>query len=292
MITNLQIGSYGRLGNQLFQFATAFNLSKKLNTELWISQESECHTVTGRFNPVINGYDTYSNDLFKLFNLTHTKKIHKYLIEREIKTTYRENHRVCFYPEVFELPDNTNLSGYFQGKDYVDLYENELRCELKLNNIYFDYGYNQISELKKNYDKVFSLHVRRGDSLPDNHSIYAELSLDNYYKKIILENVNSNDIILVFSDDIDWCKEHFNDSKIKFIDNRNSEKNHLKDFSLMSMCDVNIMSVSTYSWWTCWLNPLEKNKTVIMPDKWWGWQLSDFCEDIYRYDKWIRYKNV
>lgn len=291
MITNLQIGRYGRLGNQLFQFGTAFNLSKKLNTEIWISQESEHQRMSGRFNPVINGYDTYTNDLFRLFKMESTKKLPQSVIEKEVKNYYKESDRVCFYPEVFDLPDGTNLHGYFQAKQYLDLYGTELRQELQFNDIYFDYGAEFISELKKDSEKIFSLHIRRGDSLPDNFAIYAKLSIENYYFKIIKEQVGVNDKILVFSDDIDWCKQTFRDERIIFIDNRPDVLGHLKDFALMSMCDVNIMSVSTYSWWSCWLNPLGTDKKVIMPKVWWGWQLRDFCEEIYRYDKWIEYDN-
>ena len=69
MITNINIGKYGRLGNQLYQYAAAFSLSKKLNTELWLPEESENYNTYGRHNPVINGPDIYSNDLFRLFDL-------------------------------------------------------------------------------------------------------------------------------------------------------------------------------------------------------------------------------
>ena len=65
----------------------------------------------------------------------------------------------------------------------------------------------------------------------------------------------------------------------------------MNDFVLMSMCDVNIMAVSTFSWWSSWINPLEKEKKVFMPNKWWGWSLSHNSEEIYRYDKWIKYNN-
>jgi hypothetical protein len=58
---------FGGIGNQLFQFATAFNLAKKLNTELWLSSDSEANKTIGRYNPVIKSYDVYSNDLFRFF---------------------------------------------------------------------------------------------------------------------------------------------------------------------------------------------------------------------------------
>lgn len=291
MITNINIGRYGRLGNQLYQYAAAFSLSKKLNTELWIPKESENYNTSGRFNPVINGPDVYNNDLFRLFDLKFAQKKSLYEIQENIKNNYYENGVVKYYPELWELSDNTNLHGYFQAKEYVDKYEYDLRSELKFQNFYFDYGYKFIENLKNNYKNTVSLHVRRGDLTMDNHAFNANLSIDNYYKKIICENVNENDIILVFSDDIDWCKTVFDLPNILFIDNRINENPHLNDFVLMSMCDVNIMAVSTFSWWSSWINPLEKEKKVFMPNKWWGWSLSHNSEEIYRYDKWIKYNN-
>lgn len=291
MITNLQIGSYGRLGNQLFQFATAFNLAKKLNTELLISEESEYQKTSGRFNPSSNSWDSYSNDLFRLFDLKFAKKEKKAKIQEQVKNYYKENDRVCFYPEVFNQPDGTNLHGYFQGKEYVDLFEKELREELRFNSFYSDYGQSELEKFKKDYDKVVSLHIRRGDCLNDNFTIYAELSLETYYKKIISERVGKNDLILVFSDDLEWCTDNLKDDRIIQVDNRNKEHGHLMDFSLMSMCDTNIMAVSTYSWWACWMKPNAEQKEVIMPNKWWGTSLTNFCEEIYRYDNWIKYEN-
>jgi hypothetical protein len=52
------------------------------------------------------------------------------------------------------------------------------------------------------------------------------------------------------------------------------------------------MAVSTYSWWASWLNPLNKDKKVFMPKKWWGWSLQNNSEEIYRYDNWIKCDNL
>jgi len=291
MITNINIGRYGRLGNQLYQYAAAFSLSKKLNTELWIPEESENYNTYGRYNPVINGPDVYSNDLFKLFNLQFGVKKPLLEIQKHIKNNYNENGVVKYYPEFWDNKDNTNLHGYFQAKQYVDEYENELRKELTFNNIYFEYNLEKLENFKNNYRNIVSLHIRRGDLTTDNHAFNANLCIDNYYKKIITENTNDNDLILIFSDDIDWCKKIFDSPNIIFIDNRHKTNSHLYDFTLMSMCDINIMAVSTFSWWASWLNPLNKNKKVFMPNKWWGWSLQSNCEEIYRYDNWIKYNN-
>jgi hypothetical protein len=291
MITNTTIGRYGRLGNQLYQYATAFSLAKKLNTELWIPEESETNIQIGRFNPVINDYDKYNNDLYRLFDLKFGIK--KPLIEIESKITqfYNEQPKIRYYPELWDVKDNTCLFGYFQAKEYVDRFEHELRNELKFNDKFFKYGKDIIDTLTENHKRTVSLHVRRGDGLMDNFAFNAELTIENYYEKIINENISQDDIILVFSDDIDWCKNIFKEKNIIFIDNRDKENSHLFDFTLMSMCDVNIMAVSTFSWWACWLNPLNKEKTVYMPKNWWGYSLKENSEEVYKYDHYIVYEN-
>jgi hypothetical protein len=291
MITNINIGKYGRLGNQLYQYAAAFSLSKKLNTELWLPEESENYNTYGRHNPVINGPDIYSNDLFRLFDLEFCLKKPLSEIQKNIRNNYHENGIVKYYPELWDVVDNTNLHGYFQAKQYVDKYEDELRKELNFNEIYLDYGIKELENFKKNHKNVVSLHIRRGDLTMDNHAFNAHLCIDNYYKKILSENTNNDDLVLVFSDDIDWCKNIFDSPNILFIDNRYKNNPHLFDFTLMSMCDINIMAVSTFSWWASWLNPLKKNKKVFMPNKWWGWSLQNNCEEIYRYDNWFKYNN-
>ena len=291
MITNITIGKHGRLGNQLYQYASAFNLAKKLDTELWIPQESENYNTLGRYNPVIKTNDQYSNDLFRLFKLKFGQKKPLSVIQKEIRHYYNENNVVKYYPKFWNLKDNTCLHGYFQAKEYVDEYGSELINELQFQDYFLDYGFKIIDNLKQQYNRIVSLHIRRGDGLMDNFAFNANLTIDGYYKKIISENVKDDDIIIVFSDDIDWCKNILKGDNFIFIDNRNSELSHLKDITLMSMCDLNIMAVSTYSWWACWLNPLNKEKKVFMPNKWWGWSLSSNSEEIYRYDKWKRYNN-
>lgn len=291
MITNINIGRYGRLGNQLYQLAACFTTAKRLETELWIPAESQNYNTTGRYNPVIGQSDKYNNDLFRLFDLKFVQKKSINEIEKKIEKYYIEKPEVKYYEDFWNIEDGTSLHGYFQAKQYVDKYEKELREELKLNSEYFDYGYKIIENLSKNHNRVVSLHIRRGDLTMDNHMFNAELSFEKYYKKIIDENTNIDDIILIFSDDIDWCKTQFDQKNILFIDNRISEFSHLKDFSLMSMCDVNIMAVSTFSWWASWLNPLSKDKLVFKPKKWWGYSLQNNSEEIYNYDNWITYDN-
>jgi hypothetical protein len=67
---------------------------------------------------------------------------------------------------------------------------------------------------------------------------------------------------LIFSDDIEWCKQVFPDGVV-FIEGNNQ----YKDLCLMSLCNHNIISNSSYSWWAAYLNQ-NKNKKIVAPSNW------------------------
>ena len=58
-----------------------------------------------------------------------------------------------------------------------------------------------------------------------------------------------------------WCKSRFIGKDIVFSKNNSS----IIDFTMMSHCDNNIITPSSFSWWASWLNINEK-KIVIVPD--------------------------
>ena len=105
-----------------------------------------------------------------------------------------------------------------------------------------------------------SCHIRRGDytKLKDVHSPLYE---SDYYNRSF--DLIKPDQILMFSDDIDWCKENFKQSNITFIEN---ETDYI-DLFIMSLCNNNIIANSTFSWWGAWLNSNE-NKKVVCPSSW------------------------
>jgi len=71
---------------------------------------------------------------------------------------------------------------------------------------------------------------------------------------------------LVFSDDIEWCKNVFNNS---FYENVSFDfmkgNSEIEDLELMSSCEHNIVANSTFSYCASWFNR-NPNKKVITPD--------------------------
>jgi len=66
--------------------------------------------------------------------------------------------------------------------------------------------------------------------------------------------------IVVFSDDIPWCKDNIISEHIYFSENNS---NHV-DMCMMTMCDHNIIANSSFSFWGAYLNQ-HQNKIVICP---------------------------
>ena len=62
------------------------------------------------------------------------------------------------------------------------------------------------------------------------------------------------------------------------------EGNQFEDLCLMSLCDHNIISNSSYSWWGAYLNQ-NKNKKIIVPKNW--FTPSKPLNDLYPL-KWIQ----
>ncbi len=54
---------------------------------------------------------------------------------------------------------------------------------------------------------------------------------------------------------------------MKFVDIPDARVNPVIDMQLMSLCDHQIISNSTYSWWAAWINN-NQNKVVVSPYKW------------------------
>ena len=137
--------------------------------------------------------------------------------------------------ELFYVP-NIHLVGFFHDKNYFARHTHKLLNLLKI---------KPITNVN-----TCSVHVRRGD-----HKPYLGLS---YYKQAMALFKNSN--FLIFTDDLLWCKENFVGNNIYVIKNGSADQ----DMLLMSQCQNNIISNSTYSWWASWLNTAA-DKAIIAP---------------------------
>lgn len=230
----------GGLGNYLFQIATSLALSLD-NKDTLMYDYNDSTTV---HQPL----DTYKNNIFRNINFG---KIDSPVVH------YNEPN---FHFNKIDYLPNIRLNGYFQSEKYFNHHREKILQ-------FFSPTQDIIKKLKTKYpfiskSNICSIHVRRGDylRLPNHHPVCSSV----YYGEAI-NYIGGNNVFLVFSDDIEWCKHTFKGSSFIFVEGNTD----FEDLYLMSMCKNNIIANSSFSWWGAWLNN-NKNKVVISPSIWFG----------------------
>jgi hypothetical protein len=276
MISFQQIGYMGRLGNQMFQFASTLGIANRLGFEARFPIENCLNFIgSGPFDPKIGRPMDVKCDLVDCFDISP-----EYFIpQRHMNQghSYHEN-KFGYNQEIESLPDNSSLNGYFQTEKYFNEFRDLILSQFVFKSSYRDLAESYIQTIRKeNRDAVIaSIHVRRGDYVmfPDHHPPCSF----SYYNSAIeeLRIANEKVVYLIFSDDVDWCKTEFIDPSYIITDLNNP----YSEMCAMSLCDHNIIANSSFSWWGAWLN-VNLNKTVIAPSRWFGSQINKDVSDVY-----------
>jgi len=252
----------GGLGNQLFQVAAAASIAKDINTDICLSPNN--HTLNLQGNSVIS----YKTNVFSKINFVDSNLILKRLeLYNEVSFSYKKIIK----------KDNLLLNGYFQSEKYFASQKEHIKLlysETEYIKNYIEENYNYID-----FKNSASIHVRRGDYLkfPKIHP-----TCDLEYYKYCINNLEKYDNLLIFSDDINWCKKNLKYNNITFIEN---EPDYI-DLYLMSRCRDNIIANSSFSWWAAWLNN-NSDKKVFCPSIWFGTSGPQDYQDIFC-EGWIK----
>lgn len=257
----------GGLANMLFQIAGAMGIAKKMGVGTSFPNLMEHLNY-------LNNDNHYNERLKHAFDYLF---LFGKLNQTQIQTPVRNIHYPFQYVD-YNLPiGNYFIEGFFQSEKY------------------FVHAKEEIFELFKEPDalqtiiqdkypyfsgRTTSIHVRRGDYLKNPN--YHPTQPMSYYTEAINILDNDTDYFLVFSDDIEWCKNNIIGEKIVYI----SEEVDYIDLFLMARCNNNIISNSSFSWWGAWLNKNE-NKKVIGPSLWFGPIVGENTNDILP-ETWIK----
>lgn len=251
MITNLQIGYNGRLGNQLFQYAACYATAKKLNTEFIIPHNNESTVKEdGCWDHTNNEWIPYNFRMYDGFEITATQQ------ECIPLNIFSEPH-FHYSPEFQNIQDDTSVQGYYQSEKYFEPYKEDIIKEFTFKSHILDEAKSFITPLKDK--EVVAIHIRRGDYVvnPD----FSSVSI-GYIQEAMNQFNDKEYNFLIISDDITYCKQIFPEGV--YYSEGHSD---FVDMCLMSLSDHNIISNSSFSWWGAYLNP-NPNKKVIAPNNW------------------------
>jgi|TARA_B100001094_G_scaffold229247_1_gene223858 hypothetical protein len=270
-----RLGSNGRLGNQMFQYAGLRGIAKQ-NGYSWLI-------------PPPDDYGDSNYGLFDCFEMS-TVTFQNFGFTENVQNLATG----CFhFNEKFfrECPDNINLHDYFQTEKYFKNAESIIRQDYTFLPEILD----PCKEVVEQFDKPIFIHVRRGDYVkqPENHPV-CPLS---YYENSLKEFPEDTPVF-VFSDDLDWCKEHFTDDRfvlptenIKYSHTADTNDGRIESFvpyydlCMMSLCHGAIIANSSMSWWGAWLQ--NNRGKIVAPKPWFGTRYNDYDMSDLLPESWI-----
>ena len=228
MITFDRFTNYGRTGNILFQLCSMIGIAKSTGHELVLPHWEDSKYFTGEFP-----HGELSGELEQIQEPTFTH-----------------------LPVTLEPDKNYNFLGYYQSEKYWLNYKGAI---LQLLTFREDFIYQVKEPFKEAFTKpTIAISIRRGDYV-DNKNY--ELLPIHYYISALEQFDWRNSNLIIFSDDIPYCKAHFDCLQNVYFSENNSA---IEDLCLMHLCDNFIVANSTFSWWGAYLSR-SKNKRVIRP---------------------------
>ena len=223
----------GRLGNNLFMIAHAYAKGLEYNKQVVIAKDQL----------IYEGND-YSQNIFR---------------KLEMKEKYEPLSNINRQVPSDDQP--TLYSGYYQSEKYFEKYSENIKSLFGPPLEFIQRIQEEIRIIFQ--ERVLAINVRRGDYL--YYTNYHPTITVEYIDKAV-ELIPNIKHILIFSDDIIWCKTQFGQfDTITYIEGYPPQE----QLWIMSLCSDFILSNSSFSWWGAYLSR-SPNKTVIAPETWFG----------------------
>jgi SAM-dependent methyltransferase len=183
-----------------------------------------------------------------------------------------------FHHHEWDLPGSCDLVGYLQSEKYFGSTRLKLKPQF-------------VEEQKARFPEIFQreticIQVRRGDYVGNPN--YFQLPATYYLDALITRFSHWRDCnILVASDDIEYCRTHFEGLPGACFPTGLSD---IESMALASACDHFIISNSSFGWWCAWLGEKPHSKIVHSGHMFAGKLARKDARD-YRPDRWtVHYK--
>ncbi|XP_064609556.1 galactoside alpha-(1,2)-fucosyltransferase 2-like [Liolophura sinensis] len=226
----------GRLGNQMFEFASLLGIARH-------------HSMT----PAI----PKDSQLRNIFNVNVTD------IDKEISSgfTHIGQMRDCdFDPISADFGSNLTMSGYFQSWRYFSNVFPELRKQFTFKDDIVKRARLALETSIQSQHPHFSLenatlvgvHVRRGDMVQPEMIQFGYAVGSKGYLFRAVDNFRSkyrSVMFIVCSNDMGWTKEKLPHQVSTFITGQEAEV----DMAILSLCNHTVMTVGSYGWWSAFL---------------------------------------
>ena len=263
----------GGLGNQLFQYAFARSTALAMGAEVAMDPRyvwrKGHHTglAIQAFN--IQARLATSEELarFPEWTIKLSRGLRKW-----VRPTWNQYHELglAYDPKAQSRKPGEMVSGFWQAERYFAHIRNTLLQELSLKEPLPPAAIEAMRHIQSCANPSVAVHVRRGDYLRNSLTAQRFGVCDaSYFQNAMQQQqktLNAPCTFFVFSDDMAWCQQNLPQNlNMHHVSNPVLKPEH--DLILMSQCQHQIISNSTFSWWGAWLNP-NHQAHVIAPQPW------------------------
>lgn len=246
----------GRLGNNLFQVATACALAWDYGAE-----------------------PSFPELLHKIAYSTHVRKhiLFRCNVRLPRNRIINEWHDPSFTYDKIEYRPNIKIFGYFQSEKYFYHHRDRILELFAPNSTDMNYIKNKYSHIL-NHPNSVGVQIRDYYEDDKTGSMYFQYGID--YLTKTMAYFPENTLFVVSSNNREFAKKNIPSfaKNIIFL----NEPFYI-DFYILSLCKHNIITNSTFGWWAAWLNK-NPNKIVFCPKDWVG---GLCCDDVCP-DRWIK----
>jgi len=246
-ITKSDLSVGPQFGSQMTQYAGLYSISKKTHHNIVFFE---------KFFNVHRGIKI----LYPFKNIS-AKLISNNILENNIFHSYTLIHGIKD-DNAYKLNSNMNwdIRGSFDLFYYWHDIRSEILKEFEFKDVILEKAKKFIHNISDSNTPIVSMHFRRTDYLQVSS---LNLTLDYYWEALqyFIKKLSYFKII-VFSDDIEWCKNNVIGEDIVYSENNDQ----YVDMCIMTLCNHNIIANSSFSWWGAYLNN-NSEKIVICPDR-------------------------
>lgn len=238
------------MGNQLFKYAAAYALAKRLDADIWLQgtyrqffdvKKHKRSFVLDQYNIVYHRWVPFY-DLFLLFKKT------SYVSEANFEEQTQEQGNLFYLKRLYE-------SEYFfrnVQKEIKTFFT--LKKSIPRSHAYLEH----LKKIKDSPNSV-AIHIRLGDYLSIEKRVlpltYVTAAMNLFLKK------EARTHFYIFSDAPQTVKYAFaNLENVHILSGKSLDP--VEDFELMRACNHHVIANSTFSWWAAWLNENTSQKVI------------------------------
>jgi galactoside 2-L-fucosyltransferase 1/2 len=233
-----------RIGNNIFQFASALGIAYKKNMTLIISKED---TVYNIFRLRNSSHLSIGDKKRKCSNAKSRKEKQASLYDENVlQFTPNATYRVGYYLQSWKYFQNASVE---LRQQLVFREPLQIKANMVINSILHQYNKS------RKHVTLIAIHVRRTDMVK-NTGGYQVANKEYFQTAMKLFENHLFPIFVLCTDDLQWSKANISPKyRVEFI----SGNSPMEDLALMASCDHVISSVGSFSWWAGWL----ANGTVV-----------------------------